>query len=74
MNKSKIEKRIICDLKNHMIKQGITYNELSERTGISISTLERYGRGEILPNIERCMDIAECLKVRIDHIWTFLKQ
>lgn len=72
MNKSKIEKRISCNLKYYMEKVGITYPELSERTGISISTLERYGRGEIIPNLERCIDIAECLKIRIDHIWIVL--
>ena len=54
-----------------MKKQGVSYLQLSEYTGISIATLERYGRGEIIPNLEKCMDISDCLKIKIDLIWVF---
>ena len=73
MNKSNVKKIISCNLKYYMDKQGISYPTLSEYTGISISTLERYVRGEIIPNLERCMDISECLKIKLDQIWTVHK-
>ena len=69
MNKSKMEKLISCNLKYYMEKQEVTFKQLSEKTGISIPTLERYVRGDIIPNLERCIDISECIKIKIEQIW-----
>lgn len=69
MNKSKMEKLISCNLKYYMETQKVTFKQLSEETGISIKTLQRYSESDIVPNLERCMDISECLKISVDHIW-----
>ena len=69
MNKSNVKKVISCKLKYWMDKQGVSFRELSDYTGISIPTLERYVRGDIIPNLERCDDISECLNVKIELIW-----
>ena len=62
-------KIINCNLKFYMQQAGVTYPELSRRTGISIKTLQRYARSEVVPNLEKCSDISECLNIRIDLIW-----
>lgn len=74
MNESKIKKIISCNLKYYMDQQDVSYEHLSQYTGISIKTLQRYVRGEIIPNLERCMDISECLRIRTDQIWIMNKQ
>ena len=73
MNKSNVKKVLSCNLKYYMETQGISFRTLSDHTGISIPTLERYVRGDIVPNLERCMDISDCLNIKIDWIWIFHK-
>ena len=74
MSQSKINKIIGCNLKYYMKKKGITFVQLEELTGVSYKSLKRYSDGVTLPKLDKAFDIAYCLGVKIDQIWSIFKQ
>ncbi len=49
--------------------KGITIQELSERTGISISSLSMYENGKRVPSIKNIKLIANGLEVDVDEFY-----
>ena len=74
MSQSKINKIIGCNLKYYMKKKGVTFVQLEELTGVSCKSLKRYSDGVTLPKLDKAFDIAYCLGVKIDQIWSVFKQ
>lgn len=58
-----------CVLKYYMDEQNMGYFELSNKTGISISSLKRYAACQKYPEINRAFQISMVLGVPIDKIW-----
>ena len=58
-------------LRDELDYQGMQVKELSEKTGISINTLNKYRPGSIVsPTLENALKIAEVLNVSLDYLAT----
>ncbi|MBO4321149.1 MAG: helix-turn-helix transcriptional regulator [Treponema sp.] len=58
-------------LRDELEYQGIQVKELSQKTGISVNTLNKYRPGStVSPTLENAQKIAEILKVSIDYLAT----
>ena len=49
----------------------ISQEELAERIGVSRQTLSKYETGESLPDIEKCMALADVFGVSMDDLVTY---
>ena len=57
------------NLHNELVFQGIQIKELSARTGIKKSTLDKYLSGnKSQPNVENALKIAEALGVSVEYL------
>lgn len=68
--KKKIEAKTGCLLKYYMDENNISYSELSEKTGISVSSLKRYATCKQVPEVNRALLIANILGSNVQQIWT----
>ncbi|MEG3038579.1 MAG: helix-turn-helix transcriptional regulator, partial [Clostridia bacterium] len=48
--------------------KGLTQKELAEKTGISLSAIEKYERGRLNPSLGKVKEIAEALDVTIQEL------
>lgn len=59
------------NLRDELEYQGLQVKELSEKTGISINTLNKYRPGsKVVPTIDNALKIAQTLKVSLDYLAT----
>lgn len=52
----------------------MSQEELAEKIGVSRQTLSKYETGETLPDIEKCMALAEVFGVTIDDLVHYTKE
>ena len=58
-------------LRDELEYQGMQVKELSEKTGISVNTLNKYRPGSVVsPTLENALKIAEVLNVSLDYLAT----
>lgn len=55
-------------LKEHRIVRGFTLKEIEKATGINNGNLSRWERGEVLPNIEFCVKLANFYEITVDEL------
>lgn len=55
-------------LKNHREVAGISQLELSKKIGTSHQNINRWERGEVLPNIDFCVKLADFYGISIDEL------
>lgn len=55
-------------LKEHRLAQGVTLKDVENATGISNQNLSRWERGEVLPNIDFCVQLADFYGVTLDEL------
>ena len=55
-------------LKNVRVQRGITLTDVSERTGISTSTLSRLENGQRRPSLELLLPLAQAYRVPLDEL------
>ena len=55
-------------LKFHREKAGLSQLELSLKTGISQQNINRWERGEVVPNIEFCIRLADFYGITVDEL------
>lgn len=48
--------------------RGLTLKDIEKATGINNSNLSRWERGEILPNIDFCVRLADFYHISIDEL------
>lgn len=60
-------------LEPKIINKGITLEDLSEQTGISVATLYRYMRGDGIPNLYRAKRLADALGCDISEFFRIPK-
>ena len=53
---------------------GYSQDELADKIGISRQTLSKYETGESLPDIEKCMLLADIFGVTMDDLVNFGKK
>lgn len=58
-----------CFLSDFMYKKGITYTHLAMATGISKTSLQRYGALESYPDVVKATKIAQYFGVLVEDIW-----
>ena len=56
------------ELKFHRIKNKLSLKEVEEKTGISNQNLSRWERGEVLPNIDFCVKLADFYGITLDEL------
>ncbi len=59
----KIEKDFIQQLKKERKRQGLSYAELAERSGLHRTAISLIERGERHPTLLVCIKLAQCLKL-----------
>lgn len=52
----------------------LSQEELADKIGVSRQTLSKYETGESLPNIEKCMAIADAFGVTVDDLVNYTKE
>ena len=52
----------------------LSQEELAEKIGVSRQTLSKYETGESLPDIEKCMAIADVFGVTMDDLVHYTKE
>lgn len=55
-------------LKEHRIARGLTLKDVEKGTGINNGNLSRWERGEVIPNIDFCVRIADFYEITIDEL------
>lgn len=55
-------------LKEHRLVRGMTLKEIEKATGINNGNLSRWERGEVLPNIDFCVQLANFYGITIDEL------
>ena len=55
-------------LKEFRLSKKKTLKQLSDETGISFQNLSRWERGEVLPNIDFCVQLAKYYGVTVDEL------
>lgn len=55
-------------LKEHRTVNGKTLKEVEAATGISNQNLSRWERGEVLPNIDFCVQLADFYGITLDEL------
>ena len=55
-------------LKEHRIASGKSLNDIEKATGISNQNLSRWERGEVLPNIDFCIRLADYYGISLDEL------
>ena len=58
----------MINLKVMRVRRGVTIQALSDKTGISYSTIVRYERGYTQPKLSNLNRIAEALTCRVEEI------
>lgn len=56
-------------IKQIRIEKGMTIQELSELTGLSVASLSMYETGKRIPSIKNISKIAEALKISVDELF-----
>lgn len=49
-------------------EKGLSQLELSEKTGISHQNISRWESGQVLPNIEFCVRLADFYEISLDDL------
>ena len=60
-----VQKIITENLEKEVVKSGITWAELSRKSGITYATICNYRAGRTSPTIENLKLLADCLEVSI---------
>ena len=55
-------------LKEHRLARGVTLKDVEKATGINNGNLSRWERGEVLPNIDFCVQLADFYGVTLDEL------
>lgn len=55
-------------LKEHRLARGKTLKEIEKETGINNGNLSRWERGEVLPNIDFCVQLARFYGITVDEL------
>lgn len=55
-------------LKEHRLVRGMTLKEIEKATGINNGNLSRWERGEVLPNIDFCVRLANFYGITVDEL------
>lgn len=55
-------------LKEQRLERGLTLSQLEKFTGISNVNLGRWERGEVLPSIEFCVQLADFYGITVDEL------
>ena len=55
-------------LKEHRQSRGITLTEIESKTGISNQNLSRWERGEVIPSIFFCEQLADFYGISLDEL------
>lgn len=55
-------------LKFHRERLGLSQNELAQKIGTSHQNINRWERGEVLPNIDFCVKMADFFGVSLDEL------
>lgn len=55
-------------LKYHRERLGMSQNELAQKIGTSHQNINRWERGEVLPNIDFCVKLAEFYGITVDEL------
>ena len=55
-------------LKYHREKMGLSQYELSKKIGISHQNINRWESGEVLPNIDFCVKLADFYGISLDDL------
>lgn len=55
-------------LKEHRLLRGLTLKEIEKETGINNGNLSRWERGEVLPNIDFCVQLANFYGISLDEL------
>lgn len=55
-------------LKEHRLARGVTLKDVESATGISNQNLSRWERGEVLPNIDFCVQLADFYGITLDEL------
>ena len=69
MNESKNIFMTGSNLTFYMNQKGITVEELSRGTGISVKAIYRYRTNEQVPGLQNAYAIAQYLKIDVTQIW-----
>ena len=56
------------ELKFQRLKNKFTLKQVEEGTGISNQNLSRWERGEVLPNIDFCVRLADFYGITLDEL------
>lgn len=56
-------------LKEHRLANNQKLKNVSDGTGISIQNISRWERGEVLPNIDFCVKLADYYGVSLDELF-----
>lgn len=65
---------MFCDNLTELRKlQNLSQEELAEKIGVSRQTLSKYETGESLPDIEKCMALADVFGVSMDDLVNYSK-
>lgn len=55
-------------LKGHRLARGLTLKDIEKATGINNGNLSRWERGEVLPNIDFCVQLANFYGLSVDEL------
>ncbi len=55
-------------LKENRLARGITLKDVEKATGINNGNLSRWERGEVLPNIDFCVQLADFYGITLDEL------
>lgn len=55
-------------LKEHRLASGKTLLEVEKETGISNQNISRWERGEVIPSIAFCEQLADCYGLTLDEL------
>jgi putative transcriptional regulator len=64
-----MDMELTCVLENILKNKGLKKGFVSEKAGISKTTLTSLMKGRTLPSLPVAMKIAEVLELRIEDIW-----
>ncbi len=55
-------------LKDHRLSRGLTLMDIEKASGISNANLSRWENGQVIPNIEFCVRLAEFYGISVDEL------
>lgn len=56
------------NLKEQRLMRGLTLKDIENKTGINNGNLSRWERGEVLPNIDFCVQLADFYGITVDEL------